>query len=184
MRAMRSSAIGAPPQCSTSLSKLELMKLCCGVTVWWDYGCVNAASGYWHRTDGARILRLQRGGDTARFEYLILKLTVSTSSGVRPKLLNINELEEALAVAKRLNEPFGVYLHGFLHQVAFDNDDVAAAEKHLLDYINEAENIPEGIRNMVWLDAAFFYAYGKKDLEAAARFWQQFEPPFSRRRGP
>jgi hypothetical protein len=127
-------------------------------------------------TDGARVLRLQRGGDTARFESLILKLTANTSSGIRPKLININELEEALAVAKRLDEPFGVYIHGFLHQVAFDNEDIEKAEKHLRDYINEADNIPEGIRNSVWLDAAFFYAYAKHDLEEAERFWQQFKP--------
>jgi hypothetical protein len=127
-------------------------------------------------TDGARVLRLQRGGDTARFESLILKLTANTLSGIRPKSININELEEALAIAKRLDEPFGVYIHGILHQAAFDNDDVEKAEKHLLDYINEADNIPEGIRNSVWLDAAFFYAYGKQNLEEAEKFWQQFKP--------
>lgn len=127
-------------------------------------------------TDGARVLRLQRGGDTARFETLILKLTANTSSGIRPKLININELEEALDIAKRLDEPFGVYIHGFLHQAAFDNGDIEKAEKHLFDYINEADNIPEGIRNAVWLDAAFFYAYAKQDLEEAEHFWQQFKP--------
>ena len=29
---------------------------------------------------------------------------------------------------------------------------------------------------MVWLDAAFFYAYEKKDLIAADKFWQQYKP--------
>ena len=127
-------------------------------------------------TDGARVLRLQRGGDTARFESLVLKLTANTTSGMRPKSININELEEALAIATRLNEPFGVYIHGFLHQAALDNGDVEKAEKHLHDYINEADNIPDGIRNTVWLDAAFFYAYAKKDLDTADNFWQQFKP--------
>jgi hypothetical protein len=127
-------------------------------------------------TDGARVLRLQRGGDTARFENLILTLTANTLSGIRPKSINVNDLEEALTLAKRLNEPFGVYIHGFLHQAAFDNNEIEKAEKYLLDYISEADNIPEGIRNTVWLDAAFFYAYGKQDLEKAEQFWQQFKP--------
>ena len=127
-------------------------------------------------TDGARILRLQKGGDVSKFESLMLKLITDTSSGVRPKLLNINELEEIKVLAKRLNEPFGVYIHGICHQAAFDNGDMEKAEQYLLDYINEAENIPEGIRNMVWLDAAFFYAYEKKDLIAADKFWQQYKP--------
>jgi hypothetical protein len=127
-------------------------------------------------TDGARVLRLQQGGDTARFESLLLKLIADATSGLRPKMYNINELEEVQAIAKRLNEPFGVYLHSYFHQAAFDNNDLEKAEKHLLDYINEAENIPEGIRNMVWLDAAFFYAFGKKDLAEAEKFWQQFKP--------
>jgi hypothetical protein len=127
-------------------------------------------------TDGARVLRLQRGGDTARFESLLLKFIADSTSGLRPKMYNINELEELEAIAKRLDEPFGVYLHSYFHQAAFDNGDIEEAEKHLLDYINEAENIPEGIRNMVWLDAAFFYAYAKKDLAEAEKFWQQFKP--------
>lgn len=127
-------------------------------------------------TDGARILRLQKGGDIAKFETLLLKLTADTTSGVRPKMYNINELEEIQVIAKRLDEPFGVYLHSFFHQAAFDKGEIEKAEKHLLDYINEAENIPEGIRYMVWLDAAFFYAYAKKDLNEAEKYWQQFKP--------
>ena len=127
-------------------------------------------------TDGARILRLQKGGDKARFDSLLLKLVIHASSGTRPKLLNINEIEEAQAIAQRINEPFGVYLHSYLHQAAFDNGDIEKAEKHLLDYVNEAENIPDGIRNIVWLDAAFFYAFGKKDLAEAENFLNQFKP--------
>jgi hypothetical protein len=41
-------------------------------------------------SDGARILRLQRGGDKARFDVLTLKIITSSASGTRPKLLNIS----------------------------------------------------------------------------------------------
>ncbi len=127
-------------------------------------------------TDGARVLRLQKGGEIARFEILMLKTIAETSSGTRPKMLNTNELEEILVIAKRINDPFGVYIHGILHQAAFDNGELEKAEKHLQNYINEAENIPDGIRNMVWLDAAFFYAFAKKDLEKSEYFWAKFKP--------
>ncbi len=127
-------------------------------------------------TDGARVLRLRKGGDTTRFELLMLKTIAATSSGVRPKLLNISELEEINEIANRTNEPFGVYIHGIMHQAAFDNGDLENAEKHLQNYIDNAAKIPDGIRNMVWLDAAFFYAFGMKNLERAEHFWQQFKP--------
>ena len=127
-------------------------------------------------TDGARLLRLQRGGDTARFDVLILKIIASACGGTRPRLLMMDDLLEAQVLAKRLNAPFGVYLHSFFHQAAFDLGEIEKAENHLLDYINDANLVPEGIRNSVWLDAAFFYAFAKKDIDTATRYWQQFKP--------
>lgn len=127
-------------------------------------------------SDGARVLRILRGGDTAKFEILMMSIIASTSSGVRPKLLNMSQLEEMEEIAVRLNEPFRVYIHSFFYQVALDNADYVKAERHLSDYINQADEIPEGIRNSVWLDAAFFYAYVKKDINEADRYWQKFKP--------
>jgi tetratricopeptide (TPR) repeat protein len=127
-------------------------------------------------SDGARILRLQRGGDKARFDVLTLTIITSSVGGTRPKLLNISELEEALALANKLNEPFGVYLLSYFHQAAFDEGDNEKAKKYLLEYISLADAIPAGIRNAVWLDAALFYAIAKNDLEKATLYWNQFKP--------
>lgn len=127
-------------------------------------------------SDGARVLRLLKGGDTARFELLVLKLVTNASSGVRPKEIDANELNEALLLSKKLKAPFGVYLHSFFHQSEFDKGNIDKAEGHLSDYINEIDSIPKGVRNIVWLDAAFFYAYAKKDLEQAASYWNKFQP--------
>lgn len=127
-------------------------------------------------SDGARVLRLLQGGDTSRFELLILKLITGASAGIRPKDIDVNELNEADTLAKKLQASFGVYLHSFFHQSEFDKGNFDKAEQHLLDYIKEIESIPKGIRNIVWLDAAFFYAFAKKDLEQATTYWNQFEP--------
>lgn len=127
-------------------------------------------------SDGARILHLQRGGDKARFEILILKIMSSSTGGMRPSLLDSTELDEAQVLAKKLNAPFGVYLHNYFHQSTWDKGDLEAAEKHLLNYISEIDSIPDGIRSAVWLDAAFFYAHAKKDIEQATQYWNQFKP--------
>ncbi|WP_445454213.1 M50 family metallopeptidase [Flavobacterium sp. 25HG05S-40] len=127
-------------------------------------------------SDGGRVLRLLQGGATSRFELLLLKLITGASAGIRPRDIDSDELTEARVLASQLKAPFGVYLHGFSHQAEWDKGNVEKAEQHLLDYIQEIEAIPKGIRNIVWLDAAYFYAYAKKDLEQSEYYWNQFEP--------
>jgi uncharacterized membrane protein len=127
-------------------------------------------------TDGARALRFLRGGDTARFEILLMKIISSSSGGIRPRLLDLNELDEALMLAKKLNAPMGVYLHGYYYQKALDEEKFDEAEKHLNEYIAEIESIPKGIQSSVWLDAAFFYAYARKDVQQAEYYWNKFIP--------
>lgn len=130
-------------------------------------------------SDGARILRILKGGEAARFEMLMLKLIALTTSGTRPRDISIEELKEALTIAKKLNLPQGVYLHGMLHQTEFDLGNLDSAENHLKNYIDDIDEIPAGIRNMVWIDAAFFYGFAKNDLESAQKYWLLFKPsPF------
>jgi hypothetical protein len=127
-------------------------------------------------SDGARVFRLLRGGDRAKFEILILKIIARSVSGLRPGLTDKDELHEALALGSKLNSPFCVYLHSFLHQTAFDRGEMEEAEQYLIDYIEQADEVPAGMRNAVWLDAAFFYAYAKKDLAKAETYWNKFKP--------
>ena len=130
-------------------------------------------------SDGARFFRILKGGDAAKFEMLILKIISNTTSGIRPKYIDIKELNEALEIAKKLNLPQGVYLHGLLHQTEFDLGNLEAAEQHLKNYLNEIDEIPAGMRNTVWIDAAFFYSYAKQDLLTAEKYWLLFKPsPF------
>ncbi|MBL7856330.1 MAG: M50 family metallopeptidase [Cyclobacteriaceae bacterium] len=127
-------------------------------------------------SDGARVWRLLRKGDTARFDLLMLKIITLSTGGLRPSEQNVDELNEARNLAEKLQATFGVYLHGIFHQVAFDRGDYDAAENHLKDYIRDADEIPQGIRSNVWLDAAFFYAYARKDLQSSLAHWKNFKP--------
>jgi len=127
-------------------------------------------------SDGGRILNLQRGGEAARFEVLMLKILSQSSGGVRPGLLDWSELEEASQLGQKLNSPFAVYIQSFFHQSAWDKGNLDLAEQHLLAYMDDSESIPDGIRSIVWLDAAFFYAAAKSDLAKALDYWSRFKP--------
>ena len=127
-------------------------------------------------SDGGRVLNLQRGGEAARFEVLMLKILSQSSGGVGPCLLDWNELEEASQLGQKLNSPFAVYIQSFFHQSAWDQGNLDLAEKHLMAYMDDSESIPDGIRSIVWLDAAFFYAAAKSDLAKALDYWSRFKP--------
>jgi hypothetical protein len=127
-------------------------------------------------TDGARALRFLRGGDTSRFEILLMKIITSSSGGIRPRLLNMEEINEALALAIKLKAPMKVYLSYYFYQFAFDDGNFDEAERHLKEYLAEIENIPKGIRGSLYLDAAFFYAFARRDLTQAEFYWKQYEP--------
>jgi hypothetical protein len=127
-------------------------------------------------SDGARIVRFLRGGDTARFDALLLKMVSSSMAGNRPSELNKEELKEAQALAIKLDAPMGVYIHYFFYQAALDRQEWDEAEAHLNEYIQEADAIPEGMRGSVWIDAAFFYAYVRKDVNKAVLFYNKYKP--------
>ncbi len=132
------------------------------------------AGGFY--SDGARIIRFLRGGDVARFDLLLLKIIAGSASGIRPRDLQLSELIEAKALAQKLNAPMEVYLHAYHYQIDFDNNEIERAEEHLQNYVKLADNVPGGIRNAVWLDAAFFYAVAKQDHSKVEFFWSQFTP--------
>jgi hypothetical protein len=127
-------------------------------------------------TDGARVIRLLKGGDTGRFELLLLNAVTSASAGIRPRDMNKADLNEAVELGNKLNAPMTVYLHLYLHQAALDEGDADEAEQHLDDYLANIENIPDGLRGMAHLDAAFFHAYARKNLAQAEQYWKQFVP--------
>jgi hypothetical protein len=127
-------------------------------------------------SDGARMLRLWRGGEEARFETMLLTIISASMAGTRPAHYNLNELEEAQALAVKTEAPMGVYIQYYLYYHAFDSGDVERAEHHLDRYLEQIESIPEGVRGGVWMDAALFHALVKKDVARAIEYRQRYKP--------
>lgn len=124
-------------------------------------------------TDGARALRFLRGGDTSRFETLLMKIVTSSSAGQLPRR---EEIREALTTGEKLNAPMKVYLHFYLYQVCFHENNFDEAETHLKNYLHEVDSIPAGMRGSVFLDATMFYAIARRDLPQAEFYWNQYQP--------
>jgi len=127
-------------------------------------------------SDGARILRILRGGDAARLEVLLLQLVSTSMTGQRPSSWNADQLEEALQLANKLEAPTEVYLHGLSFHSAWDRGDLVVAEQSLQQYLANIDAVPPGFQNGVWLDAALFNALVKKDVKQALHFWSKFKP--------
>lgn len=127
-------------------------------------------------SDGARMLRLWRGGDSARFEIMLLKIISTSMAGTRPSHYKLDELQEAQSLATKIDAPMGVYLQYYLFYHAFDCQDFERAEQHLARYLEQIEAIPEGVRGSVWVDAAFFYALVKKNEARAVEYLQRYKP--------
>jgi hypothetical protein len=132
------------------------------------------AGGFY--SDGARVLRFLRGGDTAQFEVLMLKIVSSSMAGIRPRDLDKTELLQAHALGEKLQAPMVVYIHYFLYLSALDKNELETAAHHLNEYVQAAEEVPEGMRGSVWLEAAFFYAVVRHELELAETYLKLYKP--------
>lgn len=127
-------------------------------------------------SDGGRIKRLLKNDETSEMEVLFLKIMSNSNAGVRYKNLNINDLEKAYKLALKLNDSFKVYLLSYLFHSAFDKNENDKAEEYLNLYLQNIHEIPEAFQGMAWLDACFFYAFAKKDIQKANEFWLNFKP--------
>ncbi len=127
-------------------------------------------------SDGARVLRFMRGGDVARFEVLLLKILSSSMAGIRPRQFNKAELQEAHELATKLDAPMAVYVSYLYYQFALDSGEIEEAELHLNEYLARAEEVPEGMRGSVWLEAAFFYAVVRQELMKAEEYLSRYKP--------
>ncbi|MCZ8022407.1 MAG: M50 family metallopeptidase [Cyclobacteriaceae bacterium] len=127
-------------------------------------------------SDGARCLRLLSGGRKADFEVLLLKIITSSSSGTMPNALSERELQNALALGTEVGSPTAFYLNLYLYYHYWSVNKLEEAEIYLQKYISCADEVPEGIRNGVWLEGVIFYGLVKPDYEKAIGYWSKYKP--------
>jgi hypothetical protein len=127
-------------------------------------------------SDGARCIRLLSGGTKADFEVLLLKIISNSSSGALPDTLSEKELQNALALGYEVKSPTAFYLNLYLYYHCWSVNKIEEAEVYLLKYISCADEVPEGIRNGVWLEGVIFYGLVKPDTEKAIAYWNKYKP--------
>ena len=122
-------------------------------------------------TDGAQIFSLLRGGIEAEQRALILILQAESLNGVRPRDYSPEIFQRLLAMRCNPMMDASVDLLGYYHHL--DRGDVAQAGQ-LLDQVLAHENdLPEGLKQAVYLEAAFFQAACQKQPQLARQFFQR-----------
>lgn len=130
-------------------------------------------------SDGMRFLRLRKGNPVRDLEAEFLRLITLTQHGVRPKDWPGHSIDSMIKQAKKLSDPYLVYLYSYAFYHTLDGGDFESAEQHLENYIQLKDDLPESFQSMVWLDASYFQAFAMKNGEKAETFFQQFkEIPF------
>jgi len=122
-------------------------------------------------TDGAQILSLLRGGIEAEQRALILILQAESLNGIRPRDYSPEILQRMLSTRCNPAMDASVDLLAYYHHL--DRGDVEQAGQ-LLDQILARENdLPEGLKQAVYLEAAFFQAACRKQPQLARQFFQR-----------
>ncbi len=127
-------------------------------------------------SDGARLLRLSRGGDAAKFDFLMVTYVSRSIAGIRAGAFDTEDLLAARELGEKINAPMKLYIDYYLFHAYFDRREYEKAESYLQHYLDNVEAIPEGMRGSAWLDAAFFYAVAFEDREKAMFYWNKYKP--------
>ena len=125
-------------------------------------------------TDGARLLRLLRGGAPADREAALLAVLAQSLSGVRPRDWDAGLLEVAAALED--SDPMETSAHALGTTLALDAGDADAARRHLARRVALWDATPPAIRGGLAADAALFEAAVRNDAERA-RAWLDRVPP-------
>jgi hypothetical protein len=127
-------------------------------------------------SDGARFLRLIRGGEEARLESLLLTLIAKATGGTRPKDLDPALFAEGIALAKAQEAPFEPYFYQYQYYHLIDCGQVEEAEVALDHYAATVDRLPPVMQQSLQLEKAFFYAFFRHDLGAACAARGNFMP--------
>lgn len=124
-------------------------------------------------TDGARLLRLARGGPAAEREAAIFAVIAQTTLGVRPR--DWDPAAAATLEASTDADPLAEGAWALLTARAFDTGDAEAARRILAQRVEGWSEMPGVSRAGLAADAALFEAAVRGDAERA-RAWLEHIP--------
>ncbi len=138
---------------------------------------IPAKSGPFY-TDGARLRTFLKGGPQAQLEVTLLSAISKTLAGLRPRDLNHETLEEALALP--VQSSFRMFLHNYLFLIYLDREDPERARRELQAVMEEIDQLPEAIQGNILHLRAYFEARYDQDTEQARVTIEQVKPgPFT-----
>lgn len=127
-------------------------------------------------SDGARVLRLLRGGEVARLEALMLSSIAESTAGVRPRDRQQERLSEAIRLAEAQKSPFLPYLQMYQYVFHLDLGDPDLAKPDLEKFAAQQDRMPPIMGQVLRAERAFWAAYFDKDGEAAAALRKGLSP--------
>lgn len=124
------------------------------------------AAGY--PTDGAQLLALRRGGEVGRLRALLIMLQASSTRGVRPRDLDEDLLAQAMAC--RSGSYLDVLPTIYAFYKALDAGQIPAAGAYLDAALSGSDLLPQGFRQALRLEAAYFTAFHRHEPITARRW--------------
>jgi hypothetical protein len=119
-------------------------------------------------SDGARLLRLARGGPEAQREAAILSLMASSTGGAAPRDWPRETVRAAAAVRDGSSDECSACLLAYSHHL--DRGDVTAARADLHRALELADQYPAAFVPALMAEAAFFEGFVSRDAVAARAY--------------
>lgn len=126
-------------------------------------------------TDRARFFRLIRGGKAAEIEQATLELITLSYTGKRYQDLNWKQIELVQTDPAPIMRSVGEYYAYFYY---LDLCEYDLAHDYAVKLEESSTEMPTMLQNEYLREAAFSYAFVKKDVEKAEICWQRVQKTF------
>lgn len=120
------------------------------------------------QTDGGQILSLLRGGADVEQRALLVILQAESLQGTRPRDWSSDILRRLLEVRTTPLLDAAAGLMNYYH--ALDSGDLTRAETALQTLLENETQLPEGMKQAVYLEQAFYLALHRGDADLAVQF--------------
>ena len=122
-------------------------------------------------TDGAQLLSLLRGGLDVEQRTLFVVLQAESMKGVRPRDYSPEIIQRLLSI--KSNPMMDASVHLIAYYYHLDRGDIEQAWQSLQNTLVVEKQIPEGMKQALYLEYAFFLAALRADAQSARQYLQK-----------